>query len=537
MINILSEIPFFPGHNGDNKSKNSLLMRWEHERNSLNYSRSTDLPVTCLIIDSYSEHSPVSRTLQSINDQTYPINLITIYYTSSQTLEIITKQEKSLVNCFTGEDYRREVPTNDNSWLVLLKSGDILSPSLAYCINAYSSPLDTILYWNVIDCKVTQNSFHLDALIDTAFADSHSPSSLKWSSFAVRGSHIKDVIDLVVSNNCPTDIINHNFYSVQKIPECLALNNTSLDESLSYPGSHNLSLLNFEYTLNFKLESINGVVVPVPTKVVDRISVIVMYRDRADITIACISSIISSVPNIDLEFILVDNQSTIETDTTIRKMIESLASKARFKIVSYDLGFNHSAQLLLGLKHASEDVVAIVNNDVIIKDSSVLTHCAKWAYALNVASVGVVHVDETGASHGGPFYRRQSVNNHAESLVEEYAKIPAYPVRTFGNSFAFMVCIKEILKKISLDPFLFPNGYNDVDYSIRAARLGYTHITLGYLSLIHYKGKSREKTDESTQKLILRSRYPDYYLQRTPSRRVQKNLNIKLYFDPISPDQ
>ena len=536
MIDILSEIPFSPGHIGDTRSKNSLLQRWEHEKNSLTYSRPSDMTVTCLILDPYTEQSPVTRTLQSISAQTYPVTKTTIYHASSHTLEIITKQEKSLIDCLSAEDYQRAVLVNENSWLVILKSGDILSPSLAYCINAYSSMLDSFLYWNVIDCRVSDKVFHLDALVDTAFADSLSPAPLKWSSFAVRGRPTKDVIDLVVSNHCPTETFNANSYSVRKIPECLALNNTNFDEFSSSCESHSLSALSYEYSLNFKLESINGAVVPVPHALIDRISLIVMYRDRAEMTIACVSSIISSAPNIDLEFILVDNQSTIETDKAIREMIKSQAAKARFKIVSYDLGFNHSAQVLLGLKHASEDVVAIVNNDVIIKDSSVLIHCAKWAHALNVASVGVLHVDETGISHGGPFYRRQSVKSNAESLVEEYAKIPACPVRTFGNSFAFMVCIKKTLENISLDPFLFPNGYNDVDYCIRATTLGYIHITLGYLNLIHYKGKSRVKTDESTQKLILRSRYPDYYLRSTPSRRVQKRLNLILSFDAISSD-
>jgi len=99
-----------------------------------------------------------------------------------------------------------------------------------------------------------------------------------------------------------------------------------------------------------------------------------------------------------------------------------------------------------------------------------------------------------------------------------------------------MVCIKKTFEKISLDPFLFPNGYNDVDYCIRATTLGYVHITLGYLKLIHYKGESRAKTDESTQKLILRSRYPDYYLRSTPSRKVLKRLKLILSFDAIATD-
>jgi GT2 family glycosyltransferase len=56
---------------------------------------------------------------------------------------------------------------------------------------------------------------------------------------------------------------------------------------------------------------------------------------------------------------------------------------------------------------------------------------------------------------------------------------------------------------------MFPNGYNDVDYCLRARRAGLTHVYLGHLIVRHVPGISRGKPNETYQHLTLQLRYPE----------------------------
>jgi GT2 family glycosyltransferase len=81
---------------------------------------------------------------------------------------------------------------------------------------------------------------------------------------------------------------------------------------------------------------------------------------------------------------------------------------------------------------------------------------------------------------------------------------------TWGNSFACAAISKEKFEMVGpLDEVDFPNGYNDVDYSMRCRKAGLVNMYLGTVSVYHKPGVSRGRYDEIHQKIILRRKFPE----------------------------
>lgn len=521
-LNSLADVPFFLGHKGDNASKVILLRRWEYENGAssfhLQYGEIPDI----LILHDDNNKALLEQTIDSAMLQTYSFENIVTYSISSRLACIQNAEKRKNTEDSTSTDLLAALGGNSAKWTAIIHAGDICNPSMAYSLIANSQHGDRVVYWNTITANVKIGQITPVSFLNAPLVDLLSEDITTCSSFAVRGSIKNKVIRNILEGNHPAITLYAS--RKRKINEFLLIKNVEnnpISPLLMIDNTVRLEMLERVYGVGFDMVSTRGLSIPLPNTRIAKMSAIVMFKDKPRETRDCIKSIISNSSDISIEIVLVDNGSSKAAKDQVNQMISDFSDFAKFKLVSYDNVFNHSAQLLLALKHTSCELVAFINNDVIIQDPDVLMHSAKWALCLNVASAGVLHRDEHGENRGGPFKRRENVINIVNSLVEEYAEIPARPFKSFGNTFAFAVIKKSIFQAISVDPFRFPNGYNDVDYCLRSYKSGYDHITLGYLTLIHLKGATRGKTDESCQKALLRSDFGSFYLE--PSELTEKS--------------
>jgi hypothetical protein len=80
----------------------------------------------------------------------------------------------------------------------------------------------------------------------------------------------------------------------------------------------------------------------------------------------------------------------------------------------------------------------------------------------------------------------------------------------FANTFSCSAISRTAFDKVGwLNEIEFPNGYNDVEYCIRAKRADFVNLYVGHLHVKHTPGTSRGRCDESFQKVLLRRRYPE----------------------------
>jgi GT2 family glycosyltransferase len=165
----------------------------------------------------------------------------------------------------------------------------------------------------------------------------------------------------------------------------------------------------------------------------------------------------------------------------------------------------------LGAQATEAEVLVFLNNDACLGDPDTLGEICSWALEPDVATVGVRIETPSGRQLSAGLRLRLRVTVH-ESLAEDDAS-PQFArcVReTAGNTFACAALEREKARTLGwLDSARFPNGFNDVEFCLRARQAGYTHVCLGHRSAVHDVHATRRRTDESAQKLLLRELYPD----------------------------
>jgi GT2 family glycosyltransferase/SAM-dependent methyltransferase len=237
------------------------------------------------------------------------------------------------------------------------------------------------------------------------------------------------------------------------------------------------------------------------------ISVIIPFRDRADQTCRCLGAVFKQRTSARLEVVLVDNLSSPADAMAVRSFADRPAGDAKIKVLEYPHPFNHSQQTMLGVEASSGEVVVFLNNDAELVSPTALEEMARWALVPGVATVGcrIMSPKERLVSAGVRAVPGQCGYRESEEL--------AYSTEireTLGNSFACAAITRQALDALGpLDGLEFPNGYNDVEFCLRARSRGYCHIYLGHLNVHHVPATTRGRMDESLQQLLLTIRFPE----------------------------
>jgi GT2 family glycosyltransferase len=249
-----------------------------------------------------------------------------------------------------------------------------------------------------------------------------------------------------------------------------------------------------------------------PREVPGIVSVIILFRDKPELTLRAVRSVARQAYGGFLEVILVNNQSSKESLAVLRAGLSGMVGTiSSWKIIDYNKPFNHSAQCNAGIEASLGEAIVLLNNDCELLSAEALAEMSAWAMLPGVASVGVCIRDPVTGKEASGMEARLSPTNYFDSIVEERSGAAFTPFvrECFGNTFACAAIARSVLHRAGgLDELRFPNGYNDVDFVCRTRELGLRHLALGHIKATHAPGQSRERTDESVQKILIRALYP-----------------------------
>jgi len=185
------------------------------------------------------------------------------------------------------------------------------------------------------------------------------------------------------------------------------------------------------------------------------------------------------------------------------------ASQVKTKWVDYPYPFNHSRECMLGVEVSEGEVVVFLNNDVVLKTPTALEEMGLWALRPGIATVGCRLIAPRGRltcagmrirTGDWGFWVEESDEAEGAEMVRE----------TVGNTLACAAVSRKTLERLGpLDDKRFPNGYNDVEFCLRATRAGYRHMYLGTVVAEHRPATSRGRVDERSQRDLLRRLYPE----------------------------
>jgi GT2 family glycosyltransferase len=221
------------------------------------------------------------------------------------------------------------------------------------------------------------------------------------------------------------------------------------------------------------------------------ISVIVPTRDKAGLLESCVNSVRQSSKGWNVELVILDNGSK-ELETL--DYLDSLDRTGA--VIVRDPGeFNFAKLINRGVEESSGSFCVILNNDVVVKDSSWLTKAIAVASRNGVGAVGFKllyadgRVQHSGVTIGyrgsaGHFFRGQ------DNAVDKFPGLSGvWPVEAVTGA-CMVVEVAKFRLAQGMDEKLAV-GLNDVDFCLRLGRLGLTNYVLCESEIVHLESASR----------------------------------------------
>jgi GT2 family glycosyltransferase len=200
-------------------------------------------------------------------------------------------------------------------------------------------------------------------------------------------------------------------------------------------------------------------------------------------------------------------------DETAAEMLGRLADSIRAKVTLLrDVEpFHFSRRANLGFAAASNEYVLLLNDDVYFTSTNVLDQFLGYSRQAPVGLVGaLLWFPEGGVQHGGHFVQHGDVghaNFEQDSVAQGALGSLVVDREVVGVTGAAIMQRKSIWEEVGGFSNLFPNNFNDVDYSFKVARQGHSIIQANSIEGIHDESSTRESTVVLSEIRLLRRRW------------------------------
>ena len=249
------------------------------------------------------------------------------------------------------------------------------------------------------------------------------------------------------------------------------------------------------------------------------ISIIIPNKDHSKDLDVCVRSILEKSTYRNLEFIIVENNSTEpETFAYYKKMKEKHPS---FHVVTWKEGFNYSAINNFGASFAKGEYLLLLNNDTELLEPDSIREMLGFCQREEVGIVGarLLYADDTiqhagvvigfGGIAGHTFIGLHKAENsyfHRAMSTQDYSAVTA----------ACLMTKKALFDEVGGFTEKLAVAFNDIDYCMKVRASNHLVVYNPYALLYHYESKSRglEDTPEKVARFnreikIFSERWPE----------------------------
>jgi GT2 family glycosyltransferase len=222
------------------------------------------------------------------------------------------------------------------------------------------------------------------------------------------------------------------------------------------------------------------------------VTVIVPTRNRVDLLATCLAGITATdYPN--MEVIVVDNDSD---DPNTLSFLNRLDPRTH-RVLRHEGVFNYSAINNLAARHASGQLLCLLNNDIEVIEPKWMSTMAVQAVRDDVGAVGARLLYPDGRiQHAGVVIGMGNAAGHAHRFLdpneEGYFRRHALPQFTSAVTGACLLVQRDRFFAVGgLDERNFPVAFNDVDLCMRLNQRGWQSLYEPRATLIHHESVSR----------------------------------------------
>ena len=257
------------------------------------------------------------------------------------------------------------------------------------------------------------------------------------------------------------------------------------------------------------------------------VSVIIPNKDHSVDLDLCIRSIIERATYKNLEFIVVENNSTTPEIRDYYSQLLGLSGNdsyaercklhtvcghdggilhsedGRISVVTYHGDFNYSAVNNLGVSYATGDYILLLNNDTEVITANWMEEMLMYAQREDVGAVGtkLYYADKT-IQHAGVVIglgaHRTAGHTHYRIPVQNlgYMGRLCYTQNATAVTGACLLVKKSLYEQVGGLDESFVISLNDVDFCLKLRKLGLLNVWTPFAELYHYESISRGLDDQ-----------------------------------------
>jgi GT2 family glycosyltransferase len=229
-----------------------------------------------------------------------------------------------------------------------------------------------------------------------------------------------------------------------------------------------------------------------------KISILIPFRDRADLLGRCIASILNKTRYDNYEIILVNNASS---ERKSLELVESLRSSPSIRILQDDRPFNYSQLNNFAAENSNGEYLCLLNSDTEVISDDWLEEMLGYASVPDIGCVGAkLYYPGGSIQHAGLVLGIAGVASHLFLNSEKDA--PGYFGRlqvaanyTAVTGACLMIKRSVYMQVGGLDEADLPVSCNDIDFCIKVQALGYRNVVTPFAELIHHESSTRGRDD------------------------------------------
>ncbi len=228
------------------------------------------------------------------------------------------------------------------------------------------------------------------------------------------------------------------------------------------------------------------------------VSIIIPNKDHHQDLDLCIRAILTRGTYKNLEFVVVENNSTKKETFAYYQSIQKEFPQVR--VVTWKKEFNYSAINNFGVRHARGEYLLFLNNDTELIAKNFIEEMLGFCQREDVGTVGarLLYQDDTiqhagvvvgfGGIAGHTFIGLHKAENsyfHRAMCAQDYSAVTA----------ACMMSKKSVFQEAGGFSEDLAVAFNDIDYCMKVRSLGKLVVYAPYAVLYHYESKSRGLED------------------------------------------
>jgi glycosyltransferase involved in cell wall biosynthesis len=236
------------------------------------------------------------------------------------------------------------------------------------------------------------------------------------------------------------------------------------------------------------------------------VSIIIPTRNAGNLVRLCLASIFARTNYAPFEILLVDNRSD---DPESLAIFAAAERDDGVRVLKFDAPFNYSAINNFAAAQAKGEILCLLNNDIEVLESHWLDELAAHAVRPATGAVGArLYYPDLRVQHAGVITGLGGVAGHGFKYFERTDPgTPQFRPHVAQNLTAVTAACLVIRKSTywqagGFDESELTVAFNDVDFCLKVAALGYRNVYAPFAELIHHESASRGKED--TPEKILR---------------------------------